>query len=160
MPFLHVGLDHLFAAVPEPWGSGGAHRSDGFAYRQFTGQPDGLPRTEITVGPAGDAMLRAYRRSLVTLLRHGSRLAIDELLLRPQDGADYARLLRPFDVQYVLLTASADVLEARGAARGYRAGFGRWSMAAAAHLPRPYDTTFTSGERGPADLAAELSSGW
>jgi chloramphenicol 3-O-phosphotransferase len=75
--------------------------------------------------------LAAYRRSLVTLLQDGCRLAIDELLLSADIGADYLRLLAPYDVQYVLMTASPDCLEQRCTARGYRAGFGRWSLAAA-----------------------------
>jgi hypothetical protein len=37
-------------------------------------------------------MLAAYRRSLVTLLQHGCRLAIDELLLSHEIGADSVTL--------------------------------------------------------------------
>jgi chloramphenicol 3-O phosphotransferase len=156
-PYLHVGLDHCFATVPGPW-SGGGHgpcQAEGFAYRQFGPGGDGLPRAGIAYGAIGAAMMAAYRRGLVTMVQHGCRLAIDEMLLDAEIGADYARLLEPFDVQYVLMTAGPDCLEARCTARGYLPGFGRWSTAATGYLPRPYDITFDSQHR-----AAELVSGW
>src|ERR1700735_1508953 len=83
VPYLHVGLDHFFASVPEPWGAGGPglYSGAGFAYQACERSADGLPRTEITVGPAGATMLAAYRRSLGTLLEHGWRLALDALAL-------------------------------------------------------------------------------
>lgn len=83
LPYLHVGLDHFFASVPEPWGGGrpGRYSSAGFAYHPCERSCDGLPRTAITVGPIGAAMHAAYRRSLVALLEHDCRLAVYELLL-------------------------------------------------------------------------------
>jgi chloramphenicol 3-O phosphotransferase len=160
VPYLHVGLDHCFATVPAPLGSTGRARAEGFAYRPSVSLSDGLPRTEIAYGETGAAILRAYRRSLVTLLEQGCRLAIDELLLGAEIGADYVRLLEPFDTRYVLMTAGADCLEARCAARGYSPGFGRWSMAAGANLPRPYDAEFSSETSDSAALAAELTGSW
>jgi chloramphenicol 3-O phosphotransferase len=92
-PYLHVGLDHCFATVPEPW-SGSSHgrrHAEGFAYRQFGPGTDGLPRAGISYGAIGAAMMSAYRRGLVTMIEHGCRLAIDEMLLDAEIGADYAR---------------------------------------------------------------------
>jgi hypothetical protein len=50
VPYLHVGLDHFFSSVPEPWGGGGPGRYSGagFAYQACEGSDDGLPRTAIT----------------------------------------------------------------------------------------------------------------
>ncbi|HET7014183.1 MAG TPA: hypothetical protein VFI65_09745 [Streptosporangiaceae bacterium] len=75
-------------------------------------------------------------------------------------GADYVRLLGPFAVQYVLMTAGPDCLEARCAARRYQPGFGRWSMMAGDHLPRPYDLEFDSQSRTAAECAVELVASW
>lgn len=121
---------------------------------------DGLPRASIAYGAADAAMMSAYRRSLVTMIKDGCRFAIDEMLLDAQIGSDCADLLEPFDVQYVLMTAGSDCLEARCTARGYQPGFGRWSMSAGDHLPRPYDVSFNSQFRAAADCAAELVSAW
>jgi chloramphenicol 3-O phosphotransferase len=162
VPFLHVGLDHCFATVPTPWSGGcrGPYQAEGFAYQDLTPADDGLPRAGIAYGPAGAAIMAAYRRSLVTLIEQGCCLAIDEMLLDAGIGADYTRLLEPFDVQYVLMTAAPDCLEARCLARRYPPGFGRWSMTAGGHLPRPYDVCFNSQARTSADCAAELVTGW
>ena len=124
VPYLHVGLDHCFATVPEPWAGGGQgpFQAEGFAYQQFRPGRDGLPRAGISYGPDGAAIMSAYRRSLVTLVEQGCRLAVDEMLLGADVGADYVRLLQPFDVQYVLMAAAPDCLEARCVARSYRPG--------------------------------------
>jgi chloramphenicol 3-O phosphotransferase len=162
VPYLHVGLDHCFATVPEPWAGGGQGRfqAKGFAYQQFGPGRDGLPRAGISYGPDGAAIMSAYRRSLVTLIERGCRLAVDEMLLDADIGADYVRLFQPFDVQYVLMTAAPDCLEARCVARNYQPGFGRWSMKAGDHLPRAYDVEFGSQSRSSAECAAELVLGW
>ncbi len=162
VPYLHVGLDHCFATVPEPWSGGGhgPYQAEGFAYREFEPADDGLPSAGISYGPVGAAMMSAYRRSLVTMIERGCRIAIDEMLLDAEIGADWVLLLEPFDVQFVLMTAGADCLEARCTARGYQPGFGRWSMAAGDHLPRAYDISFDSQVRAVAGCAAELVTGW
>jgi chloramphenicol 3-O phosphotransferase len=162
VPYLHVGLDHFFASVPEPWGGGGPGRysSAGFAYQACEGSSDGLPRTAITVGPTGAAMLAAYRRSLVALLEHGCRLAIDELLLSDESGADYLALLAPYDVQFVWMTAGPGCLEERCAVRNYQPGFGRWSLTAASRLPHGYDLTFDSEQMTTQECAATVATSW
>jgi chloramphenicol 3-O phosphotransferase len=161
VPYLHVGLDHCFSSIPEPWGGGGPGRysAAGFAYRSYVGG-DGLPRTEIAVGPSGAAMLAAYRHSLVALLQQGCRLAIDELLLTADIGADYLALLAPYQVQYVLMTAGPDCLEKRCAVRGYRPGFGRWSLTAGTRLSRDYDLTFDSERMTTQECAAAVLASW
>jgi chloramphenicol 3-O phosphotransferase len=162
VPYLQVGLDHCFASVPEPWGGGGPgkYSAAGFAYESSIRADDDLPRTSIAVGPVGAMMLAAYRRSLVTLLQHGCRLAIDELLLSDEIGADYVALLAPYDVQYVLMTADPDCLEKRCAARDYRPGFGRWSLAAAERLPRSYDLTLDSSRMSAQECAELVAASW
>ncbi len=161
-PYLHVGLDHFFASVPQPWGGGGPGRycGAGFAYQARESFADGPPRTAITIGPVGAATYAAYRRSLVTLLEHGCRLAIDELLLSGEIGADYLALLAPYDVQFVLMTAGPDCLEERCLARNYRPGFGRWSLIAANHLPHGYHLTFDSEQMMTQECAATVAASW
>lgn len=104
-------------------------------------------------------MFTAYRRSLVALLQHGCRLAIDELLLTDDIGADYP-LLAPYDVQFVLMTAGADCLEQRCANRNYQPGFGRWSLTAASHLPHTYHLTFDSEQMTTQECAATVAVSW
>lgn len=162
VPYLHVGLDHCFASVPEPWGGGGPGRyaAAGFAYESCIRAGDGLPQTSIAVGPVGTAILAAYRRSLVTLLQHGCRLAVDELLLSDEIGADYLTLLAPYDVQYVLMTADVNCLEKRCVARSYRPGFGRWSLRAGDYLPRSYDLTLDTSQMSAQECAALVVASW
>jgi chloramphenicol 3-O-phosphotransferase len=105
-------------------------------------------------------MYAAYRRSLVTLLEHGIRLAIDELLLSEEIGADYVALLAPFDVQFVLMNAGPECLEERFAARNYRPGSGRWSLAAASHLPHRYHLAFDSEQTTAQECAATVVASW
>lgn len=105
-------------------------------------------------------MYAAHRRSLVTLLEHGCRLAIDELLLSDEIGADYLALLAPYDVQFVLMTAGPDCLEERCAARNYQPGFGRWSLIATSHLPHGYHLTFDSEQMKTQECAATVAASW
>jgi chloramphenicol 3-O-phosphotransferase/integrase len=128
VPYLHVGLDHFFASVPEPWGGGGPGRysGEGFSYQACESFADALPWTAITVGRAGAAIYAAYRRSLVTLLEQGCRLAIDELLLSDEIGAHYLALLAPYDVQFVLMTARPDCLEERVRGKTYDEARQNW----------------------------------
>jgi chloramphenicol 3-O phosphotransferase len=162
VPYLHVGLDHFFASVPDQWGGGlpGRYAREGFAYQPCQTSTDDLPCTAITVGTTGAKMYAAYRRSLVTLLEQGCRLAIDELLLSPEIGADYQELLSPYDVQYVLMTAGPDCLEERGMARNNPPGLGRWSVSAALHLARDYDITLDSERTSTQECASAVAESW
>jgi chloramphenicol 3-O-phosphotransferase len=132
----------------------------GFSYQACESFADALPRTAITVGRAGAAIYAAYRRSLVTLLEQGCRLAIDELLLSDEIGAHYLTLLAPYDVQFVLMTARPGCLEERCAARNYQPGFGRWSLTAANHLPHGYHLTFDSEQMMAQECAATVAASW
>jgi chloramphenicol 3-O-phosphotransferase len=130
VPYLHAGLDHFFASVPEPWGGGARVNTPARASLTAPASPPLtiFRRTAITVGPRRAAMYAACRRSLVTLPEHGCRLGIDELLLSDEMGVDYLELLAPYDVQFVLMTAGPDCLEERCVARNYPPSLAGWSV--------------------------------
>ena len=63
-------------------------------------------------------------------------------------------------MQYVLMTASPDCLEDRCVRRGYRPGFGRWSLTANARLPHDYELTFDSERMTTQECAATILADW
>jgi chloramphenicol 3-O phosphotransferase len=110
-PYLHWSLDGLFAAMPEGWGSGGAHSADGFAY-----QVSGSER-RIVYGPAGRRMLDGLRAAAAAYASAGVNLVIDDMLLDAEALPAWARALEGFDTRLVLVTAEIETLRAREAAR-------------------------------------------
>jgi chloramphenicol 3-O phosphotransferase len=67
------------------------------------------------------------RHAIAAMAAQGNNLIVDDVLLGEDKAADYAQLLRPFDVFRVGVFAPLNVLEARERQRGDRLiGLARW----------------------------------
>jgi chloramphenicol 3-O phosphotransferase len=120
-PFLHVEMDAFIDMLPSP----SFNQPDGITFE--TRQQDGKPVVAITTGPIAARAMRGMRRAIVAMATEGNNLIVDEVLLGDDKAADYAALLRPFEVFMVGVFAPLDVLEVRERQRGDRLiGLARW----------------------------------
>lgn len=151
-PYLLVGLDTCFGMVPEKWGSASVHSADGFDYAPV---PDGL---SLVYGPAGERILRGFRRAVVAMVESGLRVIVDEVLLDGRVRDDWLELLEPYEPLYVSVRCEVEELERREKER-YSArihGLARWS-ARQAHEGMTYEATVDTTSVPAVDLAAHLA---
>ncbi len=120
-PFLHVEMDAFIAMLP----AASFNQPDGITFE--TTHQQGKPVVVIRSGPAAARALRGMRHAIAAMAAQGNNLIVDEVLLGEDKAAEYAQLLRPFDVFLVGVFAPLDVLEARERQRGDRLiGLARW----------------------------------
>ncbi len=120
-PFLHVAMDAFIDMLPAAC----FNQPDGITFE--TTQQDGKPVVIIRSGPVAARALRGMRHAIAAMAAQGNNLIVDEVLLAKDKAAEYAQLLRPFDVFLVGVFAPLDVLEARERQRGDRLiGLARW----------------------------------
>jgi chloramphenicol 3-O phosphotransferase len=122
-PFLHVAMDAFIDMLP----ASSFNQPDGITFG--TTQQHGKPVVIIHTGPVAARALRGMRHAVVALAAQGNNLILDDVLLGEDKAAEYAQLLRPFDVFLVGVFAPLDVLEARERQRGDRLiGLARWQF--------------------------------
>jgi chloramphenicol 3-O phosphotransferase len=120
-PFLHIAMDAFLEMLP----AASFNRPDGMTFE--TGEQNGKPIVAIHTGPVAQRAMRGMRHAVAAMAAEGNNLIVDEVMLGEDKAADYARLLRPFDVCRVGVFAPLDVLEARERQRGDRLiGLSRW----------------------------------
>jgi chloramphenicol 3-O phosphotransferase len=120
-PFLHVQMDAFIDMLP----ARGFNQPDGITFE--TTQLDGTPAVIIHTGPVAARALRGMRHAIAAMAEQGNNLIVDDVLLGEDKAAEYAQLLRPFEVFVVGVFAPLDVLEARERQRGDRLiGLARW----------------------------------
>ena len=81
-PYLLLGLDTFFHAVPARWAGGppGSYSQLGFHYVDLPPE-DGHPVRGIGYGPVGWQILVGFHRATAELIRSGNLVVIDEMLL-------------------------------------------------------------------------------
>jgi len=150
-PYLHVAMDAFLDMLPARyWDHDEGLR---FVPRAL----DGQPAIEVTSGAVSERLLSGMRRAVRALAEAGNDLIVDEVAERPA-MADYERLLAPFRLHRVGLTASLEVLEQRERQRGDRTiGLARWQVA---HLHRGqrYDLEIDTSEATPMQCATRIKA--
>lgn len=120
-PYLHVELDAFIDMLPEV----SFNQPDGIIFE--TQQVDSHAVVAIRSGALAARAMRGMRHAIAAMATQGNNLIVDEVMLGEEKAADYARLLRPFEVFLVGVFAPLDVLEARERQRGDRLiGLARW----------------------------------
>jgi chloramphenicol 3-O phosphotransferase len=150
-PLLHVSMDAFLDMLPDQF----ADHPETFRYRTA---PIGRAQvTGIETGPTGAALRSAMRHAVAALAAAGLDLVVDDVWLEG-DPPGYARLLAPFRVWRVGLTAPLEVLEAREAARGDRLpGLAR-DQADRVHRGVRYDMTLDTASLSPETAARRIAA--
>jgi chloramphenicol 3-O phosphotransferase len=145
-PFLHMEMDAFIDMLPANL----QDHPDGFAYETL--EIDGKPQVVIKTGPIGERTLRGMRHAVVATAAQGNNLILDEVLL-DDEKTEYRSLLAPFNVSWVGVLASLDVLEARERQRGDRLiGLARWQYDRV-HKSMQYDLEVDTGSATPMECA-------
>jgi chloramphenicol 3-O phosphotransferase len=157
-PMLLLGLDTMFATVPDRWagGSDGEFRHRGFAYQRLP-DDDGRPMLAITYGDDGRRMMAGWHRAVAALLTAGNAVIVDEMLLGVEVRDNWLRVLAAWRPLYVGLDCADDELARREQARGNRPGLARWS-ARHAHQGMRYDLRVDTTATGPAAAATLVAA--
>ena len=151
-PFLHVAMDAFIDMLPvrllgDP---------QGLVFETL--QEDGQSSVVITTGPVCERLMSGMRRSIAALAAAGNRLVVDDVMLGHGEAQDYLSLLAEFDVRFVGLFATLDVLEARELARGDRAiGLARWQFERV-HLGIEYDLEIDTESITPPEVAQRIAN--
>ncbi len=150
VPYLHVAMDAFLAMLP----AGMMGHPDGLVFE--TVAADGHPSVVIHSGPVLDRAMAGMRHAVAAMAAQGNRLIVDEVLLGAPTQVEYRRLLAGFEVRWVGLLASLDVLEARERARGDRAiGLARWQFGRV-HAGIRYDLEVDTEGVSPAEVAGRI----
>ena len=152
MPIMRVGIDDVFAAVPDPWGGGraGPLSVDGFRYVDL-----GEGGTRIAYGAAGRTMLRGSHRAIRAYAESGNTVIVDELMLDEQVYPDWLVALEGIPTLWVAVHAELAVLEQREKARGHRPGLAR-GYYDLVHHGVAYDLTIDTTQTTPESCAREV----
>jgi chloramphenicol 3-O phosphotransferase len=120
-PMLHAAMDSFLAMVPESLFG----HPDGLIFE--AGTDCGQPSVAIRSGPALGRAMRGMRHAIAAMAAQGNDLLVDEVIIGTEATDEYRTLLAPFEVRWVGLFASLEVLEQRERARGDRQiGLARW----------------------------------
>lgn len=153
-PYLLLGLDTCFHAVPDRWGSQGPERHQGFAYHAFPPE-DGHPVLGIVYGDIGWRILASWHQALAALVQAGTAVIIDELLLDARVRDHWLAVLQPFDRLLVGVQCELAELERRERTRTPPRGLARWS-ARQVHTGMPYDLIVDTTATAPATCAQQI----
>jgi chloramphenicol 3-O phosphotransferase len=147
-PFLHVEMDAFIDMLPAP----SCNQPDGITFE--TTQQNGNPVVIIHTGPAAARALQGMRHAIAAMAAQGNNLIVDDVLLGEGKAAEYAQLLRPFDVFLVGVFAPLNVLETRERQRGDRLiGLARWQYERV-HKGMHYDLEVDTGTASAMACAA------
>ncbi len=153
-PYLLIGLDTCFHAVPERWGSGGAYRRLGFEYVELPPE-DGHPVLGITYGPVGWRILAGFHLAIAELVRTGNPVIVDEMLLDERVRDHWFSVLAALEPARVGVYCSLEELERREIQRVDRPGLARWS-ARRVHAGIRYDVTVDTTFETPMSCAERI----
>jgi chloramphenicol 3-O phosphotransferase len=157
-PYLHLGIDSIFAMVPTKWGGGqgGPLSWDGFRYDRSEHDEDGTPLVSIRYGPVGREILLAAYRSTAVLPQLGQKIIIDEMLLAPELMQVWTESLAGLDVLYVGVYCALSQLEERERARGNPPGLARGHLHTVHAHNVPYDLTVDTTSTAPTKVAKQV----
>jgi chloramphenicol 3-O phosphotransferase len=155
-PYLLLGLDTFFHAVPARWAGGppGPYRHLGFHYVDLPPE-DGHPVLGIGYGPVGWRILVGFHQATAALVRSGNPVVIDEMLLDESVRDHWFEVLRPLGAFFVGVSCDLDELERRERERGNRPGLARWSTQRV-HTGVQYDMTVETTSKTPMSCAEEI----
>ena len=149
-PYLHVAMDAFIDMLPERMFG----HPEGLTFETI--QDQGKPSVIIRTGPVVERAMQGMRHAIAAMAAQGNRLVVDEVLIGTDNVRDYRALLSRFDVRWVGLFASLDVLEARECERGNRhIGLARWQYRRV-HRNMIYDLEIDTTATTPADNARKI----
>jgi chloramphenicol 3-O phosphotransferase len=118
-PFLHIGIDRVIGMMPEKVNNWDGQGAIGFSWKPAVDET-GTPVHEIEVGPFGKQMVQTLKELVLTLVRMGHQVIIDDVSFGKCEVDGWRETLKEVKVLWVGIKAPLNVLEAREKERGNR----------------------------------------
>ena len=149
-PFLHVPMDAFIGMLPHAL----IGRPEGLMFE--TTQEDGKSSVNIIVGPVLARVMRGMHHAVAAMAAQGNNLIIDLVLMELTDEQACRELLSAFEVYFVGLFASLEVIEERERRRDDRkVGLARWQQTRL-HRDTVYDLTINVSHTTPMQNAERI----
>jgi chloramphenicol 3-O phosphotransferase len=152
-PYMHLGIDTVFTMVPPK-----CKCDDPCDLKAFVWRPKrkALPEVEISVGDLGHKIMRGFHRACATLCDNGINLIIDHVLFEPRWTRECFELFEPFELLFVGVYCSLEVLERRERERGDRQiGLAKFT-AFQAHKGQKYDLVVDTSSSSALECATQI----
>ncbi|MEX0942474.1 MAG: AAA family ATPase [Pseudomonadales bacterium] len=159
-PYLHVALDHFrdglparFRGLNAPPGTDGAR-----GLNVVPVERDGRMFTEIRFGDTGRKVLRGMRRATAAMVREGINVIIDDVILDPAFLDDYLQVFAGFQVYFVGVKCTREVLGKRERARPGRFPGTATGHYEVCHAHGNYDVEVDTSTMPPDQCAEQVRS--
>lgn len=153
--YIHTGIDHFIERVPLRFHtfSDGAEPAApyGILWVMPAGQP---PVTEVRYGAAGIQLLAGMYSAVAGLATAGNNVIVDDVVFHPVVLREALRALEGFDVVFVGVRCSLDVIRERELARGDRMGGLAEAQHELVHAHGVYDLEVDTSACTPMDCAS------
>ena len=160
-PYLYLSIDALIEMMPanvNDWS--GERDAVGYSFQQVLDE-GGRTAYRVVAGEYGAKISPAFRAMVLALARSGLKLIIDDIAFGEEPAQLWRECLRNFATLWVGVTASAETLFAREAARGDRLIGSARDQLARVHRGVAYDlfldTTDLSINEAAERIGAQLS---
>ena len=161
-PYLYLSIDTLIEMMPakaNDWS--GERDAVGYSFQQALDE-DGETTFRVVAGEYGAKIFSAFRAMVLALARSGLKLIIDDIAFGEEPARLWRECLRDFATLWVGVTASAETLFAREAARGDRLIGSARDQMARVHRGVAYDlfldTTALSIDEATERIVAHLAT--
>lgn len=156
VPFIHIGIDRVIGMMPEKlnnWAGGPAPL--GFSWKPSIDET-GAPVQEIQAGPFGKKMVQTLREIVLTLLRMGHYVIVDDVSLGKCEVDEWKGALQDWKVLWIGIKASLNVLESREKERGNRLLGSARAQYFKVHQDVVYDLEFDTSKESLATIVRTI----
>lgn len=145
-PFLHIGIDKVIGMMPAKFNDWeGGHAPEGFSWKQGIDDKGNIIQ-EIQSGPFAQKMILTLKEIVRTLAQLGHYVIIDDVALSRNEVDEWSRVLQPYKVLWIGITAPIELLEERERMRANRINGSSRAQAAHVHQGVAYDFEFDTSK--------------
>lgn len=153
-PYLRIGIDQMIDLMPAKVNNWQGGKADlGFSWESKTDE-NGNPLQILCMGPLAKQMSGLLRDIVVAMVRNGQYVIIDDINYEGQDV--WKNALKDFDVLWVGITASIEIIEEREKARGDRQVGQARAAAPIVHKGFTYDLFLDSSKEPTAQIVQKI----
>jgi chloramphenicol 3-O phosphotransferase len=159
-PFLLLCMDMLVDAMPpqlNDWT--GQKKTDGYSYESVL-TASGEPMFQLGIGPFAQKLQPAFQQIIIILAAQGFNLIIDDVAFGKTQVGLYREALKEYQVLWVGIKVSLEVLEAREKARGDRLIGSARDQAEKVHQDVVYDLELDTSSLTVEEAAQQVISRW
>jgi chloramphenicol 3-O phosphotransferase len=158
-PFLYVSMDRMIQMMPpsfNDWTGGVA--LEGFSWKRGI-DASGNTVQELQIGPFAQKMVESFKEVILSLAKAGHNIIIDDVAFGEKEVALWKERLKDFDVLYVGIFASLEVLEQREQGRSDRIAGSARAQYYKCHQNVDYDLFLDTDTNSLAENVTKIKDG-